>query len=255
MTAVVAAALVIAACGSDAARVETAATTTGATRASTTAPSTTNAPTGTDTPDAPTTTTPDTTTPDTRLPTTTLAPTTTDIVAERSGPPPGCVRVDDFDADLATWFIVNDGVMGGRSDGRSAIADSVLTFSGTVVTEGGGFTSVRLRLDEGELAGSERVVLRVRADDRVYGLTYEDDEAVQGRRVAHVAALRTDQPVDDDGFQIVELPHAALQPSIFGRAVDTAAFDPAQAREIGVIIADGVDGDFALDIDWIDACP
>ena len=31
-------------------------------------------------------------------------------------------------------------------------------------------------------------------------------------------------------------------------------FDPDLAREIGIIIADGRDGEFALTVDWIDAC-
>ena len=45
-----------------------------------------------------------------------------------------------------------------------------------------------------------------------------------------------------------------LRPSIFGQPVDDDPFDPDQAREIGIVIADGNDGDFALDVDWIDAC-
>lgn len=170
------------------------------------------------------------------------------------GPAPGCRRVDDFDTDDARWFVVNDGVMGGRSEGRITIEDSVLRFDGTIVTAGGGFTSVRLRLDGDELAGSTRIDLRVRADGRGYGMTYEDDEAIQGRSVSHVAGFAEASPADDDGFQTVSLGHDALAPSIFGRLVDAPPFDPDAAREIGIIIADGIDGDFVLDVDWIDAC-
>ena len=48
-----------------------------------------------------------------------------------------CVRVTDFDEP--NWFIVNDGVMGGRSDARGVIDSSRLEWSGTIVTLGGGF--------------------------------------------------------------------------------------------------------------------
>ena len=165
-------------------------------------------------PSRPATTAPASTTtngaPTTSSPATTLA----DSAGQVRAPAPGCTRLEDFDADLASWFVVNDGVMGGRSDGRAEIGDSLLAFSGTVVTAGGGFTSVRLRLDGGELDGSDRVVLRVRSDDRGYGLTYEDDEGVEGRRVSHRAELTIGGSTDDDGFRLVELPHDALRPSM-----------------------------------------
>ena len=45
-----------------------------------------------------------------------------------------------------------------------------------------------------------------------------------------------------------------MEPRIFGSLVTADAFDPDRATQIGVILADGVDGDFTFDIDWIDAC-
>ena len=78
---------------------------------------------------------------------------------------PVCQRLTDFNEDdSAGWFIVNDGVMGGRSQGGGFIEESVLRFEGTVVTAGGGFTSARRQLDGGELAGSTRIDMRVRPD-------------------------------------------------------------------------------------------
>lgn len=54
------------------------------------------------------------------------------------------MRLFDFDGDdAARWEIENDGVMGGRSRGFVEVSDGALVFTGEVVTEGGGFTSVR----------------------------------------------------------------------------------------------------------------
>ena len=49
--------------------------------------------------------------------------------------PRECRRLTDFTADdTGAWFVVNDGVMGGRSDGGGFIDESVLRFEGSVVT-------------------------------------------------------------------------------------------------------------------------
>ena len=166
-----------------------------------------------------------------------------------------CQRLTDFNEDDSDgWFVVNDGVMGGRSDGGGFIEESVLRFEGTVVTDGGGFTSARRQLDGDELAGSSRIEMRVRPDGRTYGVTLDDASQYQGRFVSHRADFEIG-PVDEAGWATATVEYDQLVPSVFGFLVDAPAFDPAAAREFGIIIADGIDGDFALDIDWIDACP
>jgi len=37
--------------------------------------------------------------------------------------------------------------------------------------------------------------------------------------------------------------------------VTAEPFAPDAATQIGIILADGLDGPFAFEIDWIDACP
>ena len=50
------------------------------------------------------------------------------------------VTLFTFDrADEAEWDVVNDGVMGGRSAGFVAVDQGALRFTGTLVTQGGGF--------------------------------------------------------------------------------------------------------------------
>ena len=58
-------------------------------------------------------------------------------------------------ANEADWDVVNDGVMGGHSAGFVAVAEGTLRFTGTLVTQDGGFTSVRARRDI-DLTGPER---------------------------------------------------------------------------------------------------
>ena len=68
------------------------------------------------------------------------------------------------------WQAVNDGVMGGRSDGRFKINDDKhMEFFGTLSLENnGGFASVRSRPTEIGLRKGDSIVARVRGDGREY---------------------------------------------------------------------------------------
>jgi len=188
------------------------------------------------------------------------APTTTDAAAttapSTTAPatiespamaPTGCERLTEFDD--ATWFIVNDGVMGGRSRAQGVTGDGALTWTGTIVTAGGGFSSIRGPVD-GEFAGATSLTLRVRTDGRPYELLVDD--AVDGRgRVTHYASIQ----VTGGAWQEVSVPLVDMEARVFGNLVDAEPFVPDLATQVGVILADGIDGDFSFEIDWVDACP
>ena len=61
-----------------------------------------------------------------------------------------CRILADFDDPVANerWTMRNDDVMGGRSEGGVRFEDSAMVFSGDIHTNGGGFSSVRLKLLE-----------------------------------------------------------------------------------------------------------
>ena len=170
-----------------------------------------------------------------------------------------CRRLTDFDDGGFddggdNWVVVNDGVMGGRSNGAIEFTDSAMQFTGDVVTAGGGFTSVRLQLTGDELTDSGYLVLRLRSDERTYGLTLEDSAQSGRRPIAHGANLTIDGPADADGWRTAALSYDELRPSVFGQPLDAPTFNPDEAVEFGIIIADGIDGRFKLEVDWIDAC-
>ena len=154
------------------------------------------------------------------------------------------MRVTDFDEP--NWFIVNDGVMGGRSDARGVIDSSRLEWSGTIVTLGGGFSSIRGLVD-GSLTGATELQLRIRTDGRAYELLADDDAST---RVTHYNPI----PAVGGDWEVVVVPLTGMESRVFGNLVTSEPFDPDQATQIGVILADGIDGEFAFEIDWIDAC-
>ena len=171
--------------------------------------------------------------------TTVTSPTTT--VA-----PAGCLRVTDFDD--TSWVIVNDGVMGGRSSATGTVSETGLTWTGTIVTAGGGFSSIRGPVD-GLLADATSLTMRIRTDGRSYELLADDTLTDRGR-VTHYA------PIEAVGgeWEEVSVPLTDMEARIFGNPATADPFVPELASQIGVILADGVDGDFSFEIDWIDAC-
>ena len=188
--------------------------------------------------------------------TTALAPTTTELVALAEQTEPSCRRVFDFgDEDASDWAVINDGVMGGQSVGVASIDRGSILFQGVINTNGGGFSSIRGVIDPASLAGTTRLTLRARTDARSYEVQASDAVAGRSRRTSHFAAIEFDEATTDaEGWTLGTVDFAALEARIFGTPVAAEPFSPDDAIEIGVILADGVDGPFELEIDWIDAC-
>ena len=170
-----------------------------------------------------------------------------------------CQRIEDFGDDaFDRWVVVNDGVMGGRSIGQLAEAGGgVVRFDGTINTNGGGFSLIRTSSLRGgqslaeSLTDAEYLRLRVRsANGRGYELIAEDTNSPS--QIMHFAPI----PIDDSGaWAEVVVPLTGLEARAFGNVgIDVAPFDLSAVSSIGVILADGIDGPFSLEVDRIDAC-
>ena len=61
------------------------------------------------------------------------------------------------------WYVVNDDVMGGRSEGNFKVEQGELRFAGRTNTDGGGFSSIRTRPVELDLSKYAGIQLQVRA--------------------------------------------------------------------------------------------
>ncbi|NBB93525.1 MAG: hypothetical protein GVY32_10205, partial [Gammaproteobacteria bacterium] len=143
----------------------------------------------------------------------------------------------DFEATrTAGWQVVNDGVMGGRSRGHVEIDDGVLRFNGTLVTQGGGFTSVRASVDF-DLSDYEGLELRVRGNGRIFEVEVNDGQRYGWRSVSRRAPFET-----GNKWRTVRVPFSALRATVFGRAVDVPTVKLAEIEQIGVYILDGKDG-------------
>jgi hypothetical protein len=155
-------------------------------------------------------------------------------------------------AAVAGWSAIDDRVMGGVSQsGLRHDAAGHAVFAGTVSLErNGGFASVRAPAADLQAPGAGRYRLDVRGDGRRYKLTLRTDDAFDA--VSYQAEFA---PVAGQWTR-VELPLSAFAPSFRGRSVPGAPpLDPGRVRQVGLMIADGQAGDFALALRTIAAAP
>lgn len=147
--------------------------------------------------------------------------------------------------EVSLWRTVLDGVMGGRSTGNRFAQDGHMTFKGSINTNGGGFSSIRRPISRGDMEGAEALKLRVKQDRRSYRLTFRTSARFRGRPISYQLAI----PQTPSGeWAEVTIPLSNFRTSVFGYEVPAPSFAANDVREMGVIIADGVDGPFQIDI-------
>lgn len=152
----------------------------------------------------------------------------------------------DTDRD---WTAVNDGVMGGLSEGEAEMGEDALKFSGTLSLENnGGFSMIQNQGDY-DLSGFSGLRLRVKGDGRTYNARMHTDERYRSGKVAYSGEFST-----KDGEWIeVEVPFDSLEQSWRGQELSDYPFDPAEVEMIGFILADKKGGPFRLEVEWVKA--
>lgn len=164
-----------------------------------------------------------------------------------------CEMEIDFRTETVAqqWRAVNDGVMGGLSSGGPNFDAGHMTFSGVINTNGGGFSSVRSSAKPGELTGTDGLSLRVKSDGRDYKVTMRTNATYGWRRISFQAPIKTQSAGE---WETVNISYDDLRASIFGRPIRGASFDKSEVVEIGIILSDGRDGPFSLEVESIKAC-
>jgi len=150
------------------------------------------------------------------------------------------------------WQAVNDGVMGGVSEGQFRItADRTMEFSGRLSLENnGGFASVRTKPTDLEINTGDTVVVRVKGDGREYVLNLY----TKSRRMAF--SYRAPLPTTKDEWTEVKVPLAEFIPTAFGRRVQgMGPVEPDQINGLGFMLSDKKPGPFKLEVEWVKITP
>jgi monofunctional biosynthetic peptidoglycan transglycosylase len=150
------------------------------------------------------------------------------------------------------WQAVNDGVMGGVSDGRFKITpDKTMEFSGRLSLENnGGFASVRTKPTNFNIHAGDTLVVRVKGDGREYVLNIY----TKSRRMAF--SYRTALPTTKDEWTEVSVPLEDFIPTSFGNRVQgMRPVEPDQINSLGFMLSDKKPGPFRLEVDWLKIIP
>jgi len=159
------------------------------------------------------------------------------------------VLLDFSGADaIKDWQTINDGVMGGVSEGKFKITDKkTLEFFGTLSLENnGGFASVRTKAKKFGLEKGETLVVKVRGDGREYSLNLYPNKPLIA--FSYRAAVQTKK----DEWIEIKLPLDKFEATSFGRPVkDAGPVNPEEINALGLMLGDKKAGPFKMEVEWI----
>ena len=152
-------------------------------------------------------------------------------------------------ADAAKdWQTVNDGVMGGVSEGKFQIADKkTLEFFGTLSLENnGGFASVRTKAKTLGLEKGDTVVAKVRGDGREYSMNLYLAKPLMAFSYRATVQTKKDEWIE------IKLPLEKFEATSFGRVVkDAGPVDSKEVNALGFMVSDKKAGPFKLEVESI----
>ena len=157
----------------------------------------------------------------------------------------GSLLFDFANDDLKqNWIVVNDNVMGGRSEGGFSHKKKRLIFFGNTNTNGGGFSSIRTKPSDFGLGDKEGLHIRFKGDGRTFKLGVR----LEGKSVSYRSNFTS-----GNGWQEVRVPFNEMDVSWRGRPLSKEEHPliKSKIRSIEFMIYDKQDGPFKLLVDWI----
>lgn len=145
----------------------------------------------------------------------------------------------------ADWKIVNDGVMGGLSNGKFSVDENGhgIFFGKVSLANNGGFTSIQHAVDY-ELSKSEhKIVLKLKGDGKRFQFRIKKS---RNDRHSYIQYFQT-----HGDWQEIELDLNDFYASWRGQKLKLPNFDAKMIQEITFLIANQKEEDFRLTLDYI----
>ncbi len=163
---------------------------------------------------------------------------------------PRAHSITEFDGkDGIDWQVVNDGVMGGLSEGKLTPSDAgTMLFSGMLSLENnGGFSTFRsggLKLD---LSSHLGLLIRVKGDGRTYQVRLATDAVFRGMEVSFAAEFTTIK----GEWMKAKIPFAGFKGSFRGLDLPDERLDTSKVRRVSILIGDKKQTPFSVELDFI----
>ena len=156
---------------------------------------------------------------------------------------------DFTESDAAKqWQAVNDGVMGGVSEGKFKVTEAkTMEFFGTLsLANNGGFASVRSKAKKLDLEKGDTLVVKIRGDGREYTLN------LYPNRSRTAFSYRATVQTKKDEWIEVKVSLDEFEATSFGRVVrEAGAVKPEEITSVGFLLGDKKAGPFKMEIESI----
>lgn len=151
----------------------------------------------------------------------------------------------NFNSTKSDWQVVDDVVMGGRSDGGFAINEAGHgIFQGKVSLENnGGFSSLRHSLNA-KVGNNTKVSITLKGDGKVYQFRIKSS---LNDRHSYISEFQT-----TGDWQEVVIPLSSMYPAFRGRKLTIPNFNSDQISEIAFLIGNKKPESFRLEISKIE---
>ena len=156
----------------------------------------------------------------------------------------------DFASPTASkeWRTVNDGVMGGESDGHVKITEAkTLEFTGKLsLANKGGFASVRSEAKPLRFQPGETLIAKLRGDGRDYFCNLHVPTFRLAFSYRALFSTKAGEWIE------VRIPWEKFQATSFGQpAPEVGPLDPTAVDSVGFLLSDKQAGPFKLEVEWI----
>jgi NADH dehydrogenase [ubiquinone] 1 alpha subcomplex assembly factor 1 len=144
------------------------------------------------------------------------------------------------------WRIIDDGVMGGESQGKFYIdTDGNGVFEGIISLENnGGFSSLRYQFDKINTKKDSKIQIRLKGDGKEYQFRIKDKS---NSYYSYITTFKT-----SGEWQTVEIKLSDLYPSFRGRKLNLPNFESDSFEEIVFLIGNKKNESFQLLLDKIE---
>ncbi len=150
----------------------------------------------------------------------------------------------DFEkkGEINKWQVVDDGVMGGLSQGSLHLSsEGNAIFEGDVSTaNNGGFSSIRSSFSAQELKDFSSFTLRIKGDGKKYQFRVKENAKDY---FSYIIEFQT-----SGEWETIELPFALLYPSFRGQRLNKSNFSGIQLEEVAFLVGNKKTEHFRIEI-------
>ena len=148
-------------------------------------------------------------------------------------------------SNIASWRVVDDGVMGGLSSGNFEINEKGNgLYTGEIsLDNNGGFSSLRYRFDKINVENFSKVILKIKGDGKKYQFRVKDNSQ---NYYSYIQTFETTKE-----WELVEINLSEMYPAFRGRKLDMSNFSSNQIEEITLLFGNKKEETFQLEISKI----